>query len=338
MAGVQNMVAPQGTAFTPEHARVLKRYVNEVVLCFDSDEAGQNAAVRVLDSLLASELAVRVAVMPAPHDPDSYIKQVGADAFAALLREAPGFFDFFLERLCRQNDLGTDKGRLAVVRQLGEALNKTGSPVLLDTYAQKASQRLNVSAEAVRHELKRLSRPSRVRAAPSADPAAEMAPEEAPQQPPSTQEMWLLKVLFLAEDHVPWIAEHLEMAWLKHPLAKAIVAARLEASRENTWQGVAAFLDHFEDPVARSLITAAASESRKLPDLEKVLKGDPFKKGLLELLRNEHIERQSALVQQQLTRPGLSDEASAALLQEKTRLRAEKQRRLGGNPPESTSL
>ena len=65
MAGVQNVVAPQGTAFTADHARILRRYVEEVVLCFDSDEAGQNAAVRSLDHLLASGLAVRVAVVPA---------------------------------------------------------------------------------------------------------------------------------------------------------------------------------------------------------------------------------------------------------------------------------
>src|SRR5215510_7811525 len=73
MAGVQNVIAPQGTAFTDQHARILKRYVNEVVLCFDSDEAGQNAAVRSLDYLLASGLAIREAVVPRPHDPDSYI-------------------------------------------------------------------------------------------------------------------------------------------------------------------------------------------------------------------------------------------------------------------------
>ena len=60
MAGVQNIVAPQGTAFTDQHSRILKRYVDEVVLCFDSDNAGQNAAVRSLDHLLASGLAVRV--------------------------------------------------------------------------------------------------------------------------------------------------------------------------------------------------------------------------------------------------------------------------------------
>lgn len=110
MAGVQNVVAPQGTAFTADHARILKRYVNEVVLCFDSDEAGQNATVRSLDSLLASGLAVRVAVVPPPHDPDSLIKASGGGAFRELIEKADGFFDYYLNRLCRIHDTTVDKG------------------------------------------------------------------------------------------------------------------------------------------------------------------------------------------------------------------------------------
>ena len=101
MAGVQNVVAPQGTAFTDQHARILKRYVDEVVLCFDSDEAGQNAAVRSLDHLLASGLAVRVAVVPAPHDPDSFIKANGGEAFRKLIENAEGFFDYLFEPALR---------------------------------------------------------------------------------------------------------------------------------------------------------------------------------------------------------------------------------------------
>src|SRR4051812_38670424 len=95
MAGVENIVAPQGTAFTADHARIIKRFVDEVVLCFDSDAAGQNAAVRALDSLLASGLAVRVATMPAPHDPDSFIKASGPEAFKQLIENAEGFFDYY---------------------------------------------------------------------------------------------------------------------------------------------------------------------------------------------------------------------------------------------------
>src|SRR6266704_869684 len=125
MAGVQNIVAPQGTAFTDQHSRILKRYVNEVVLCFDSDEAGQNAAVRSLDHLLASGLAIRVAVVPAPHDPDSFIKTSGGPAFRQLIERAEGFFDYYLNRLCATNAVNTDKGRLAVLAGMAEAVHRT---------------------------------------------------------------------------------------------------------------------------------------------------------------------------------------------------------------------
>ena len=158
MAGVQNIVAPQGTAFTADHARILKRYVEEVVLCFDSDEAGQNAAVRSLDHLLASGLAVRVAVVPAPHDPDSFIKASGGAAFKQLIEQAEGFFDYYLKRLAATNDVTTDKGRLAILRGMAEAVHKTGNSVLIDKYAQRTALRLGVTPDAVRAEFRKLSR------------------------------------------------------------------------------------------------------------------------------------------------------------------------------------
>ena len=157
MAGVKNVVAPQGTALTADHCRILKRYGDEVVLCFDSDNAGQNAAVRSLDILLASGLAIRVATVPAPHDPDSFIKANGGAAFAQLIERAENFFDYYLNRLCAQNDLGTDKGRLAVLAAMAEATHKTGNAVLTDTYAQKTAARLGVAPEAARAEFKRLA-------------------------------------------------------------------------------------------------------------------------------------------------------------------------------------
>src|SRR3984957_12572464 len=160
MSGVQNIVAPQGTAFTDQHARIIKRYANEVVLCFDSDNAGQNAIVRSLDHLLASGLAVRVAVVPAPHDPDSFIKANGGEAYRELIQKAEGFFDYYLNRLCATNDIASDKGRLVVLRSMAESVHKTGNVVLVDTYAQKTALQLGVSPEAVRAEFAKASRPS----------------------------------------------------------------------------------------------------------------------------------------------------------------------------------
>src|ERR1700676_40574 len=80
-AGITNVVAPQGTAFTEKQARVLKRFVNEVVLCFDADAAGQKAAERSLDALLENDLIVRVAEMPPGEDPDSLIRRDGKEEF-----------------------------------------------------------------------------------------------------------------------------------------------------------------------------------------------------------------------------------------------------------------
>src|SRR5258708_5929401 len=162
MGGVKNIVAPQGTAFTPEHARIIKRYVDEVVLCFDSDTAGQKAAVRVEESLLASKLGIRVATIPAPHDPDSYIKQFGAAGFQELISGAHEFFDFYLDYLCSINQPDTEKGQLAVVREMAAMMKKAGDRLLVEKYAQKtafklsAYMKLPVSPEAVRAEFQKV--------------------------------------------------------------------------------------------------------------------------------------------------------------------------------------
>ena len=212
MAGVQNIVAPQGTALTADHARILKRYVDEVVLCFDSDNAGQNAAVRSLDSLLASGLSIRVAVVPAPHDPDSFIKQSGGEAFKQLIEHAEGFFDYYLNRLCATNDPTTDKGRLAVLQAMAEAVHKTGNVVMVDTYAQKTALRLGVSPDAMRVEFKKAGRSKNaapVNAPPDiVPPDVEAATEEMPR--PSSHEFWLLKLALLHEDTVGWLRAHLD--------------------------------------------------------------------------------------------------------------------------------
>lgn len=182
MADVKNVVAPQGTALTADHCRILKRYADEVVLCFDSDNAGQNAAVRSLDILLASGLAIRVATVPAPHDPDSFIKAHGGPAFDQLIANAEGFFDYYLNRLCVTHDIATDKGRTTVLKAMAEATQKTNDAVTVDKYAQKTAARLGVAPESMRAEFKKIA---------AAKPKFVLRPDAPPQpraggsQPPS---------------------------------------------------------------------------------------------------------------------------------------------------------
>ena len=318
MAGIKNMVAPQGTALTPDHARILKRYVEEVVLCFDSDNAGQNATVRSLDSLLAAGLAVRVATVPPPHDPDSFIKENGADAFQRLLEKAEGFFDYHLNRLCATNDVNTDKGRVAIVKSMGENLRKTDNTVLMDKYAQKTAMRLGVAAESVRREFKKAGRPERVE--------EEVVPqeEEAMVRPPIT-EIWLLKALLQTDELVEWINAFLDLNWLTSPLTSSIVEQRLEKMQNEAWFGVAAWLGELESVEMRSFITELLADERPPGELAKILQGEPGKKGVVELLRDKYVDRQLASINQRLADPGLDHEQAIGLTQQKLSLRQLKQ-------------
>jgi DNA primase len=318
MSGVQNMVAPQGTAFTEQHARILKRYANEVVLCFDSDNAGQNATVRALDHLLAAGLAVRAAVVPAPHDPDSFIKANGGAAFQQLIARAEGFFDFYLARLCATNDLASDKGRLAILRAMSEAVHKTSNGVLIDTYAQKTALRLGVSAESVRDEFKKTPAPY---AAPreSEEESFESAePDEAVVARPSLTEFHLLKLLLLNDDLVGWTCLHLDANWILHPAVRHIVDLRIAAQEHETWHNLAEFLDACESPDQRNLITEAVAQDRKIPNPEIQLADVALK------LRNQFLDRQIGALTQQISQPELSDDDRVALLREQMKLKEQK--------------
>jgi DNA primase len=311
MAGVQNIVAPQGTAFTADHARILKRYVEEVVLCFDSDEAGQNATVRSLDSLLASGLAVRVAVVPAPHDPDSFIKASGGPAFKQLIESAEGFFDYYLNRLCATNEVTTDKGRLVVLRDMAEAVHKTGNGVLVDKYAQKTALRLGVTPDAVRAEFKKVP-PSKIAPLPE---DAEMEQPEPNASAPTRDEIGFLQLIFQHDDFVQWVADHLEPDWIRHPLARRIIAERIRTCQDGTWQGLPVFLDLLADPECQSLVTEAVTRNYMeggsgvvpLKGLRDHLRGrgvpDPLGdlKGFVTRLRNDHIDTELGRLSIELT-------------------------------------
>jgi DNA primase len=320
MAGVQNVVAPQGTAFTADHARILKRYAEEVVLCFDSDEAGQNAAVRSLDNLLASGLAMRVAVVPPPHDPDSFIKASGGPAFKQLIESAEGFFDYYLHRLCATNEVTTDKGRLAVLRGMAEAVHKTGNIVLVDKYAQKTALRLGVTPDAVRAEFRKLSR-ARAPAPESVEPPEE---ESASPQRPSTLEYWLLKLLLQHDDLVAWAAAHLDPGWVQHSQVRQIISKRLAAHANNTWNSVAAFLDECDSPEMRSLVTEATAEPRPLPNPSQQLSDVALR------LRNQFIDRQFATLMQRASQPDCAEAERLDLLHQQQELRRLKRQPIEG--------
>ena len=143
-AGIANVVAPQGTAFTEQQARILKRFVSEVVLCFDADAAGQKAAERSLDALLQNNLVVRVAQMPAGEDPDSMVRRRGREEFEKLVSAARDFFDWWIEREVSAADLDSLGAKMQVAQRLAETIGRVQDPLMRGEVANRASARLGV--------------------------------------------------------------------------------------------------------------------------------------------------------------------------------------------------
>jgi DNA primase len=146
-ADIKNVVAPQGTAFTEKQAHVLKRFVGEVVLCFDSDAAGQKAAEHSLEALLQNDLLVRVAEMPPGEDPDSLVRKSGREAFEKLIEEAPEFFDYWTEKKASAANLHSLGEKMQLARELAGTVGHVREPMMRREVINKIAARLAIRAE-----------------------------------------------------------------------------------------------------------------------------------------------------------------------------------------------
>ena len=157
-AGITNVVAPQGTAFTEKQARVLKRFVDEVVLCFDADAAGKKAAERSLEALLQNDLIVRVAEMPAGEDPDSLLRRKGKEDFEERIAAARDFFDYWIERETAATDLTSLGAKMELARNLAETISHVRDPLMRGEVVRKVTARLGLPAADFENLLRKQTR------------------------------------------------------------------------------------------------------------------------------------------------------------------------------------
>lgn len=153
-SGVRHVIAPQGTAFTPDQARLLKRFVETVLLCFDSDSAGKKAADRSVPALLSQGLAVKIVSLPAGEDPDSLIRRQGPQAFLDLVDNAAEYFEHNLAEAAASGALDDPAAKSRLVHRLGPPLALVRDPVLRDSLVGRVSSRLGVAPASIRSAMK----------------------------------------------------------------------------------------------------------------------------------------------------------------------------------------
>ena len=154
-SGQQAVVASCGTALTPQQAALLHRFSGRVVLSYDPDAAGQGAAARSSELLVAEGFEVNVAVLPAGEDPDLFIRRHGAAEYRERLTASRPYLDFLLDRAAAGHDLNTAEGRAKLVGEMAPLGSRIPDPVRRQVFADAVAQRSRVDRALVEREFAR---------------------------------------------------------------------------------------------------------------------------------------------------------------------------------------
>lgn len=152
-AGFKNVAASLGTAFNQEHAKVLKKYADSVILLYDSDDAGTTAAQRAIPILTQNGFHVKVLQVPNGKDPDEFIKQNGAQAFSRLLANAQHYITFQIQCLKKQYDFTQIQQKVEFTTKTANILAKLDNDIERNVYTNEIANMTGISQQAIENEI-----------------------------------------------------------------------------------------------------------------------------------------------------------------------------------------
>lgn len=224
LAGIQEVVAPLGTALTETQAQLVRKYTKNIFLLYDSDQAGLKATFRAGDALLANGVSVRVITLPDGEDPDTYVAKVGAEGFERAAAASVDVFDRKIQILERGGWFTDLRRKRQALDKLLPTIRVTADPLLRDLYVARTSEVSGVSRDLVYRELER-ERPRGSRSAAPPSPSDEPPPvdgdgprdadrrrstdrrQAGPRSPTALAERELLRILLHARRFVEPVAE-----------------------------------------------------------------------------------------------------------------------------------
>ncbi len=224
-AGFTTAVAAQGTAFTEDHVRILRRYADSMVLVFDCDEAGQNAAIRASSLFLSAGLTVRVAALPEKQDPDSFIREKGADAFRTVLDKAASVVDFQISFMAGKENIKSEAGVMRITKSVLGTISSSPNAVQREMLIKEAAQRLGVRQDTLMMEMQNVMR--RVR--PATEEAVGVA--EAPAVKPREEIELCEHLVHVAEDRTmaDIVSKYLPLKMISDETCRNIIQAALDS-------------------------------------------------------------------------------------------------------------
>ena len=253
--GIRNVVAPQGTAFTDPHARILKRLAEEVVICFDADRAGQAAAQRAIDVLLKEDLQVRIARIPQGEDPDSLLRKQPKEVFETILREAKDYTRHLLDTACEEEDVSSPRGRGLVAAKIAQVIAKIPNAVQREGFLLEVARRLQVSRQVLDEEVRKAETQQRRSELQQKNYPTARAEEGASAPEPEAQEPIegspiidaLLSLLLTHPELVPEVSRQLNPAWMEGLGAADVLLMLLDAHAHDAFEDATQYMAQCDD-------------------------------------------------------------------------------------------
>lgn len=254
-AGFEQVVATLGTALTAEQARIMAQYATEVVLCYDSDSAGQNATHRAINLLSEAGLHTRILKVQDAKDPDEYIRKFGATRFKLLLDNSGGAINFELAR-CREGlDLATEQGKFDFLRRTVQVLAGIRNEMEREVYLSRIAKEEEISLDILHSQVKAQLRKSYYTEKKQSWNAMmakssfrdELNPEAPQYQREAKAEEQILAYLFLHPDLLPEVEKRLKPEHFFTSLHRKIYEVFCERMPETDTFSVSMFRDACSD-------------------------------------------------------------------------------------------
>lgn len=279
-SGIENVVASSGTSLSENHARLLKRFVPEVVIVYDGDASGFQAAQRGLHQLLAEDLRVRVALLPSGEDPDSFTRQHGVDAFTELADKAINLIEFQIQAAIQNQDIHKVDVKTQIVKEVTETLLNLRSRVERSEYIKYAAKELRIDERVLWSQLKDAG--FQETSAPRQTSREKVAPQKLSVR--SQIEHQLIEALIQDPTLLPYVKSQFDYQHFTEPRFAKISKLLWEADMDDEPIDIQALINDYGDEALNALVSNVLMRETSPPNLQARIDG------CLKKLRNFHLQ------------------------------------------------
>ena len=267
--GIENVIASSGTSLSQQHASLLGRYTPEVVIVFDGDNSGLQAAQRGLHCLVGEGIRVRIALIPEGDDPDSFVKEHGSDEFDKLIDKAINLIEFQIQSAIQANNIRNPEVKTQVLKDTCEVLVNIQNRVERTEYVKYAIKELDVDEGLIWRELRELG----LKDTPIPRQGTQQKINQKKLSPREQIELQFVQSLIQAPEHIRTVRQEFDINDIQDPILAKITQILWDAAESNEEVDIQQVLNTIDDEKLSGFITNALLNKKDIPNYHTRIQG-----------------------------------------------------------------